>query len=127
MYDAHARYLGCLRSAAIETEAIHLMKVSLLWLKELAVSDILKILGSVGIAGAVISFLATQDIRHDRDVFAAWKIIIDAEGHAGNGGRKEAIEFLHSRPLRFPWFCREGKKYPRCIYRQERQLLGNLN
>lgn len=103
------------------------MEAALRWFKGLALFDILQILSNAGIAIAVFTFVVNQDIRHDQEVFTAWQTITSAAGEPGNGGRKEAIEFLNSRPFRFPWFCREGRDYPDCIYRQMRGRLGNLD
>lgn len=36
-------------------------------------------------------------------MFAAWQTITSAHGQSGSGGRIKAIEFLNSRPWRFPW------------------------
>ncbi|MGK7909243.1 MAG: pentapeptide repeat-containing protein [Synechococcus sp.] len=97
------------------------------WLESLAILDILNTLASVGIVIAVGSFIINQDDRHEQDVFAAWQTISSAAGQSGSGGRKEAIEFLHSRPWRFPWFCRKGAEDLSCIIRQPAQSLAGLD
>ena len=103
------------------------LEAALRWFKSLAIFEIFEVVGSVGIAIAVVSFIANQDIRHEQDVFTAWQTITSASGQSGNGGRKEAIEFLVSRPWRFPWFCRRGGEYPTCIFRQPAESLAGLD
>ena len=44
-----------------------------------------------------------MNTRHNDQVFTAWQTITSAEGQTGSGGRIQAIEFLNSRPLKFPW------------------------
>ncbi|MGK7910208.1 MAG: DUF2934 domain-containing protein [Synechococcus sp.] len=49
-----------------------ILEAALRWFKSLAIFEIFEVVGSVGIAIAVISFIANQDIRHEQDVFTAW-------------------------------------------------------
>ena len=98
------------------------------WLQSLAFLEILGIVGNLSIIVAVSTFVANQDVRHDQDVIAAWQTITSAAGQSGNGGRKEAIEFLVSQPWRFPWpLCREGSDWPSCVVRQPKQSLAGLD
>ncbi|MGK7913490.1 MAG: pentapeptide repeat-containing protein [Synechococcus sp.] len=104
------------------------LEAALRWFKSLAIFEIFEVVGSVGIAIAVVSFIANQDIRYEQDVFTAWQTITSASGQPGNGGRKEAIEFLVSRPWRFPWpLCRDMNRWPSCIIRQPPQSLAGLD
>ncbi len=45
-----------------------------------------------------------EDGRRNNDILTAWQTITTAQGQSGSGGRIEALEYLNSRPLRFPWF-----------------------
>ena len=97
------------------------------WLQSLALLEILSIISSLGIIVAIVTFVSNQDFRYDQDVFTAWQTITSASGQSGNGGRKEAIEFLVSRPWRFPWFCRGDTEFPSCIVKQPGQSLAGLD
>jgi Pentapeptide repeats (8 copies) len=70
-----------------------------------ALFSILEKLGYLAILVAVIEFIGGQQVRRNNEVFTAWQTItnVDAEQQSGSGGRKEALEFLNSRPLQFPW------------------------
>ncbi len=59
---------------------------------------------------AAITFIFSEGARRDADVYQAWKVITSAYAQPGNGGRKEAIEFLYSSPRRNPWFWLRWKK-----------------
>lgn len=59
-------------------------------------------LGHLAIIIGVITFIFTEDSRRNAAVFSAWQTINSAEGKSGSGGRIQALEFLNSRPLRFP-------------------------
>ncbi len=52
---------------------------------------------------AIIAFIGGEEVRRNNEVFAAWTTITTAHEQGGSGGRKRALEFLNSRPLRFPW------------------------
>ena len=71
------------------------------WLEKQAFFSILGRVGNLAIA--LISFIANEDTRHNNQVFTAWQTITSANGQTGSGGRIQAIEFLNSRPLKFPW------------------------
>ena len=99
------------------------------YLQNASIFNILNLLSSLGLILAVASFIAGQDQRHEQEVFTAWQTITSAAGQSGSGGRREALEFLHSRPLRFPWFCRTWSAYSdlSCLFRQPRQRLAGLD
>ncbi|MFB2937544.1 pentapeptide repeat-containing protein [Aerosakkonemataceae cyanobacterium BLCC-F154] len=75
------------------------------WISKQALFSILERLGYLAIIVAVIEFIGGQQVRRNNEVFTAWQTItnVDAEKQSGSGGRKEALEFLNSRPLRFSW------------------------
>ncbi|MBD2597443.1 pentapeptide repeat-containing protein [Nostoc spongiaeforme FACHB-130] len=75
------------------------------WMSKQALFSILERLGYLVILVAVIEFIGGQQVRRNNEVFTAWQTItnVDSEKQSGSGGRKEALEFLNSRPLRFPW------------------------
>ena len=72
-------------------------------LEKLAFFTILGRLGQLAFIVAVVSFVFGENVRRNNEVFAAWTTITAANGQSGSGGRIEALEFLNSRPLKFPW------------------------
>jgi hypothetical protein len=74
------------------------------WLKSLALLEILQLLGNASILIAAISYIAEEPERRESDVRQAWQVINATSGKPGNGGRREALEFLNSTPRRIPWF-----------------------
>ncbi|MEM9446801.1 MAG: pentapeptide repeat-containing protein [Verrucomicrobiota bacterium] len=115
------------------------------WLSNLALLEIFGLLGNISILLAVISFLSEQDNRHDQDILSSWQTVTSASGQTGSGGRLEAIEFMISQPMRFPWPCRYERYFlaesellielglptepyfPRCILFQPSQSLEGLD
>ena len=105
-------------------------------LQKLAFFTILGILGQLAFIVAVVSFVFGEDVRRNNEVFAAWTTITTAHGQSGSGGRKRAIEFLNSRPFRFPWigltidFFGEGRECKRKFVfgrRWKRETLAGLS
>ena len=72
-------------------------------LQKLAFFTILGRLGELTLIVAVVAFVFGEDVRRNNEVFAAWTTITTAHEQSGSGGRIRALEFLNSRPLRFPW------------------------
>ena len=60
-------------------------------------------IGNLAIVVAVVAFIFGEEVRRNNEVFSAWTTITTAEGQTGSGGRIEALQFLNSRPWRFPW------------------------
>ena len=82
----------------------------LIWLKSLALLEILGIVGNIGIVVGLLSYVGSEKQRRDAEVFNAWQTITSAYGQAGSGGRIQALEFLNASPganwrRKFPWFC----------------------
>ncbi len=73
------------------------------WISRQAFFTILERLGNLTLIVAVIAFIFGENVRRNNEVFSAWQTITSANGQPGSGGRIEALEFLHSRPWRFPW------------------------
>ncbi|MEL7417139.1 MAG: pentapeptide repeat-containing protein [Cyanobacteria bacterium J06555_3] len=73
------------------------------WIDKQAFFAILGKLGNLAIVVAIITFILGENIRRNNEVFSAWQTITSAHGQSGSGGRIKALEFLNSRPLRFPW------------------------
>ena len=106
------------------------------WIKRQAS---ISILTQLAILAAIVAFIGGENVRRNNEVFSAWQTITSAEGQTGSGGRIEALEFLNSRPWRFPWigwteeewFWDENKK--ECNHRKlpgfrwERQPLTGLS
>ena len=73
------------------------------WISKQAFFTILGRLGELALIVAVVSFVFGENVRRNNEVFAAWTTITTAHEQSGSGGRIRALEFLNSRPLRFPW------------------------
>ncbi len=74
-----------------------------LWISRQAFFTILGRLGNLALIAAVVAFIVGEEVRRNNEVFSAWTTITTAGGQTGSGGRIEALQFLNSRPLRFPW------------------------
>ncbi len=109
------------------------------WISRQAFFTILGRLGNLAVVVTIVTFVFGENVRRNNEVFSAWQTITSAEGQTGSGGRIEALEFLNSRPWRFPWigwteeewFWDENKK--ECNHRKlpgfrwERQPLTGLS
>jgi len=73
------------------------------WIDKQAFFAILGKLGNLAVVVAIETFVFGENIRRNNEVFSAWQTITSAHGQSGSGGRIKALEFLNSRPLRYPW------------------------
>ena len=73
------------------------------WIDKQAFFAILGKLGNLAVVVAIVTFVFGENVRRNNEVFAAWQTITSAHGQSGSGGRIKALNFLNSRPLRFPW------------------------
>ncbi|MEM7595633.1 MAG: DUF2934 domain-containing protein [Cyanobacteria bacterium P01_A01_bin.83] len=73
------------------------------WIDKQAFFAILGKLGNLAVVVAIATFVFGENVRRNNEVFSAWQTITSAHGQSGSGGRIKALEFLNSRPLRFPW------------------------
>jgi hypothetical protein len=73
------------------------------WTSKQAFFRILERIGYITVLFGVISLIFEDKARYNNAVFTAWEAIISADGKSVSGSRKEALDFLNSRPLRFPW------------------------
>ena len=106
------------------------------WITKQAFFTILGGLGNLALVVAVVSFVFGENVRRNNEVFAAWTTITTAYEQPGSGGRVRALEFLNSRPLRFPWiwgtidFFLDGKECKRKLVfgrRWKRESLTGLS
>ncbi|NEO41558.1 MAG: pentapeptide repeat-containing protein [Moorea sp. SIOASIH] len=74
------------------------------YLNRLALIEILGLVGNLSILLGLIIFIAGEKDRRNSEIYQAWQVITAAHGQKGSGGRKEALEFLNSKPRRNPWF-----------------------
>ncbi|NEO42913.1 MAG: pentapeptide repeat-containing protein [Moorea sp. SIO4A3] len=74
------------------------------YLNRLALLEILGLVGNLSLLVGVIVFIGGEQDRRNAEVYQAWQVVTAAYDQAGSGGRKEALEFLNSRPRRIPWF-----------------------
>ncbi|MDJ0659383.1 MAG: pentapeptide repeat-containing protein [Crocosphaera sp.] len=80
-----------------------ILEPGLSWIDKQALFDIIGRLGNLAIVIGVISFIVTEDYRRNEALFSAWQTITSAENQSSDGGRIQALEFLNSRPVRFPF------------------------
>ena len=73
------------------------------WIDKQAFFAILGKLGNLAVVVAIVTFVFGENIRRNNEVFSAWQTITSAHGQSVSGGRIKALEFLNSRPLRYPW------------------------
>ena len=69
-----------------------------------ALLSIINLVAGITIIISLITWLATEKQRRNAEVYQAWQVITAAYEQSGSGGRREALEFLHSEPRRFPLF-----------------------
>ncbi len=106
------------------------------WIKRQAS---ISMMSQLAILAAIIAFIGGENTRRNNEVFSAWQTVTSAHGQSGSGGRIEALEFLNSRPLQFPWIGWTGKDWfwdkakKECKFKQllglrwERQPLKGLS
>lgn len=73
------------------------------WISRQAFVTILGRIGNLTLIVALFSFILGGQMRRNNQVFTAWQTITSAYKQGGSGGRIKALEFLNSRPWRFPW------------------------
>ena len=97
------------------------------WISKQVFFTILGRLGNLALIAAVIAFIFGEEVRRNNEIFSAWQTITNADGKPGSGGRIKALQFLNSRPPRFPWIgiTKKGlywdKQEKKC---QEKRLWG---
>ncbi|NEQ78530.1 MAG: hypothetical protein F6K23_39400 [Okeania sp. SIO2C9] len=64
----------------------------------LSALEILGLMGNVSLIIGVIVFVGGEKQRREAQIYQAWQVITAAQNQAGSGGRKEALEFLNSKP-----------------------------
>ncbi len=79
-------------------------------LKNAALLEIINLVAGITIIISLITWLTTEKQRRNAEIYQAWQVITAAYNQSGSGGRKEALEFLNSKPKRFPWFWKEWEK-----------------
>ncbi len=97
------------------------------WISRQAFFAILGRLGNLALIVAVISFVFGEKIRRNNEIFAAWQTITSAHKQPGSGGRIQALQFLNSRPLRFPWIVglTKGFRFPWITFVTEKDWYWN--
>ena len=88
-------YIKLLNPIHVAYRTEKLLEKILVFLKSLAILEILGILGNITIVIALISFIVTEKQRRDTEVYQAWQVITAAYGQTGSGGRRKALEFLN--------------------------------
>ncbi|WP_161634908.1 pentapeptide repeat-containing protein [Leptolyngbya sp. Heron Island J] len=76
----------------------HVLEPILTWANNLALLDLLGLVGNVGLIIAVGMYIGSEKQRRDTEVFTAWQTLTNAHGQPGNGGRIHALEFLNASP-----------------------------
>jgi hypothetical protein len=91
------------------------------WLRNIALLEILGIIGNTGIIIAALTYIGSEKQRRNAEVLNAWQTMTSAYGQSGNGGRIQALEFLNASPganwrRKFPWVC---APHPLCVWPAE--------
>ena len=92
-------------------------------LQKIAILKILARIEHITIVIVLISFILTEQQRRNTEIYQAWQVIAAANNQPGSGGRKEALEFLNSEPIRFP---KIRSTFPWISFNWERQSLAGL-
>jgi uncharacterized protein YjbI with pentapeptide repeats len=91
------------------------------WLRNMALLEILGIVGNVGLIIAVVTYIGSEKQRRNAEVLNAWQTLTSAYEQSGSGGRIQALEFLNASPganwrRKFPWVC---APHPLCVWPAE--------
>ena len=62
-------------------------------LQQMALLEILSLIGNVGLIIAVATYVGSEKQRRDAEVLNAWQTLTSAHGQTGNGPRRRALEF----------------------------------
>ena len=76
------------------------------------------LMGNLYLIIGLVAFRVADEQRRKSEIYQAWQVVSTAYGHKGSGGRIEALEFLNTRPLVFPWIGFTWDK------REQQWLLG---
>lgn len=79
----------------LEKEVLEPMVI---WANNLALLELLSLVGNIGLIIAVGMYIASEKQRRDTEILTAWQTISNAHGQPGNAGRKDALEFLNASP-----------------------------
>ncbi len=63
----------------------------------------LVLIGNFYMIIGLVAFMVADKQRRESEVYQAWQVITTAHGQKSSGGRIEALEFLNTKPLIFPW------------------------
>ncbi len=58
----------------------------------------------------LVTYLLGEEARHQTQIDAAWNTVLASVNQPGDGGRRNALEFLNSNHRRFPWFWRKWER-----------------
>ncbi|MDJ0648819.1 MAG: pentapeptide repeat-containing protein [Xenococcaceae cyanobacterium MO_188.B19] len=61
------------------------------------------LMGNLYVVIGLVAFMVADEQRRKSEIYQAWQVVSTAHGQKGNGGRIDALEFLNTRPLVFPW------------------------
>ena len=61
------------------------------------------LIGNLYMVIGLVAFMVADEQRRKSEIYQAWQVVSTAHGQKGNGGRIDALEFLNTRPLVFPW------------------------
>lgn len=61
------------------------------------------LIGNLYVVIGLVAFMVADEQRRKSEIYQAWQVVSTAHGQKGNGGRIDALEFLNTRPLVFPW------------------------
>lgn len=75
-----------------------ILEPMLMWANNLALLELLSLVGNIGLIIAVGMYIASEKQRRDTEVLTAWQTISNAHGQPGDAGRIDALEFLNASP-----------------------------
>ena len=76
------------------------------------------LMGNFYVVIGLVAFMVADEQRRKSEIYQAWQVVSTAYGQKGSGGRIEALEFLNTRPIVFPWIGLTWDK------QQQQWLLG---
>ena len=76
------------------------------------------LMGNFYVVIGLVAFMVADEQRRKSEIYQAWQVVSTAYGQKGSGGRIEALEFLNTRPIVFPWIGLTWDK------REQQWLLG---
>lgn len=100
-----------------------------MWANNLALLELLSLVGNIGLIIAVGMYIASEKQRRDTEVLTAWQTISNAHGQPGDAGRIDALEFLNASPRNSKYSGANWRRRAICLWicTWERQSLAGID